>query len=266
MMTNNHSEADNSTLKSASTDFKVALVLLIASFFLVLETLTYPMSGDYAGVESQWYVSPALFPLVILLCLTLCALVLMYRAITQQGYRQFLSFSAWLGDFQEKRIRDRWYIIFLLAVYVYVYVPSVDFYLATVMFLMSLTTRFYYPTRNSLSVLLATNTLLLALIYMIKMHWFGSDELTFWAINQDDDVIFWSDSMTAAMITALLLLNFIRPKALLWSKAVTNALVVLIVPLVLIIIFNYLLFVPMPVEYGSVVSVLDYLVYEVLAL
>lgn len=266
MMNEDVQETQHSQVKSAAADFKVAIVLLLVSLFLILETMNYPMSGDYAGVESQWYVSPALFPLIVLTCFMLCGFVLLAKAIGQQGYQGFFSFSGWLGDPQEKRVRDRWLVIFLLAIYVYCYIPSIDFYLATTVFLLSLTARFYYETRNSLVLISGVNLLLFSLLLVIKTQWLALDEISYFSINQDEEVIFWSDSCAAIVISLLLLTHIVMPSKADKRKAVINTLIVLFVPLVLILIFSYLLFVPMPVEYGSVVSLLDHLVYEVLAL
>ena len=266
MMKDDIQNTQDDNAKLAAADFRTALVLLAITLFLFFETLTYPMSGDYAGVESQWYVSPALFPLVILSCLLLCSLILLVKSLRAQGYKAFFSVSVWFGNHLEKRIRDRWLVILLLIVYVYGLIPSVDFYLASVVFLLSLTSRFYYEIKQSFLVITSTNVGLMLALYFIKMHWLMAEEVTYLSINQAENVIFWSDCCAVFFISILLLKNIFNPCTSDTRKLITNSVVTLMVPLVLVMVFSYLLFVPMPVEYGSVVSMLDNLIYEVLVL
>ena len=50
-------------------DFWTSLVLLALAAGMLVETLTYPLEGSYAGVRNAWYVSPALLPLIVALTL-----------------------------------------------------------------------------------------------------------------------------------------------------------------------------------------------------
>ena len=59
-------EIDGKSRALARANFKVGLVLLIICAVFFVHTLSFPMTGSYGGVENQWYVSPALFPLILL--------------------------------------------------------------------------------------------------------------------------------------------------------------------------------------------------------
>ena len=67
----NDSEPE-SPLQAAQSDFKVSLVLLVIGLALFIHTLNFPMSGSYGGVENQWFISPALFPLMVCFLLVVC--------------------------------------------------------------------------------------------------------------------------------------------------------------------------------------------------
>ena len=95
----------------------------------------------------------------------------------------------------------------------------------------------------------------------------NTDAETHWlTVNQDETVIYYSDLVAFITIIILFTVNWIQPITRNFKRARTQAFVVLFVPLLLILIFTFLLFVPMPVEYGTVSNFLSYLVYDVLSI
>ncbi|RDV29143.1 tripartite tricarboxylate transporter TctB family protein [Alteromonas aestuariivivens] len=249
----------------AQQDFKVALVLLAVAVALLVHTLGFPMSGSYGGVDNQWFVSPALFPLLVCGLLVICSGMLLYKATRKQGFRGFGELRGWLGDWRNERIKDRWYVIGLLLVYVYVYIPSTDFYLASVVFLLSLTSRFYYPMVNGLSRSSTLHLVLALCLIAVKLNVNVSEDTHWLSINYDEDAIRYSDLSMLMALMCLLTLSVCFPQNKDRKRAVIQVLVVLLVPLLLVCTFNFLLYVPMPVEYGTVSDFLNYLVYDVLA-
>ncbi len=252
--------------KRAQSDFKVAIVLLGIALFLLVHTLTFPMSGSYGGVENQWFISPALFPLMITSLLVVCSGILLFKACLQRGFQQFWALKNWIGDWQEPRIKDRWYIIWVLLVMIYVYIPSIDFYLAAILFLLSLTSRFYYQTTHCLSRFSLIHLILSCVLIGIKLSVNAYEDTTWLMVNQDELVIYYSDLAAALTIALVLVLNWFTPEQKDVKRALIQTIVVLVVPLILIIIFTFLLYVPMPVEYGTISNFLSYLVYDLLAI
>lgn len=252
--------------QDSQDDFKVALVLLVIAISLLVHTLGFPMSGSYAGVENQWFASPALFPLIIISLLLLCSCVLLVKAIRLKGFKHFADIKTWLGDWQQDRVKDRWYIIFNLLVFVYIYIPSIDFYLASILFLISLTSRFYYQSAHCLSRLPLLHLILSIVLISIKLNINSFDETSWLSVNQDELVISYSDLAAGTAIIIIFALNWFMPEVKNFKRARTQTLVVLFVPLILVLVFTFLLFVPMPVEYGTVSNFLSYLAYDVLSI
>ena len=58
-------------------DFWTSLVLLALAVAMAWEATGYPMTDSYGGVRNVWYVSPALFPLLVAAGLFLLSLVLL---------------------------------------------------------------------------------------------------------------------------------------------------------------------------------------------
>lgn len=256
---------ETAELTASRSDFKVATVLLLIAVALLLHTLSFPMSGSYAGVENQWYVSPALFPLIICSLLALCSLLLLIRAIRHRGASGLLLLAGWVGDWQEKRVRDRWYVIYTLLIFVFILVPSIDFYLASVIFLSCLTCRFYYETKNALFTISLLQLALAITLLVIKLKVNATEDTAWLTVNQDQSVITFSDLTATIAIVCLFLISNLFAENRDLKQSLIQAAVVLLVPLVLVIIFTFLLYVPAPVEYGSVSNFLYYVVYDLLA-
>ncbi|HSP25129.1 MAG TPA: hypothetical protein VLQ65_08145, partial [Saliniramus sp.] len=77
-------------LRLRKADFWTALVILAIGVFMMIEALGYPLEGSYAGVRNVWYVSPALFPLMVAGMLVLLAGYLLINAIRAGGARAAL--------------------------------------------------------------------------------------------------------------------------------------------------------------------------------
>lgn len=254
-------ESDIHALRKA--DFKVGLILLAVVLALLVHTFGFPMSGDYGGVENQWFVSPALFPLIVLSVLLICALILIARAVRDGGHQQLFLLRDWFGDFRNTVTRDKWYVIALLIFYIYIYVPSVDFYLATVLFLMSLMLRFYIGYQRLVIYILYTHYGLITLLLIIRYRL--AEEFYFLPsyAASDESLILYSD-IACGLAIAALVATFLVERRCARRKLINMLLACALVPLLLVIVFNYLLYVPMPVEYGSVMVLLNYLTYDLL--
>lgn len=261
-----HKTKENVSPFSYKQDCKTAVVLLFLAALLIIHTLSFPMSGSFAGVENQWYISPALFPFVVCGLLTMCSVILLYKAVLHNGTQQFFNLKGWIGNWQSDQIKDRWYVIWNLLSYVYVFIPSIDFYLASVFFLFSLTSRFYHATRHSLVFTPIIQTLLAAVLIGIKLNVDPSEEINVLSINQHDTAIFYSDMAGSIALVCVFVLNWLLPEKQNRSKAITHTILTLVAPLLLVLIFTFLLYVPMPVEYGTVSQFLSYLVYDVLGI
>ncbi|MGJ8681087.1 hypothetical protein [Paraglaciecola sp.] len=269
-MTENASKSESNEKNNQQTyrqyDFKFVVVLLVLLAYILKLTLSFPMSGSYGGVENQWYVSPALFPLILLSALFLCCISLLVSSVKQQGSQHFFSLSHWFGNRAEQEVRDRWLIIGLLVIYVYVLIPATDFYLATTVFLSSLTAIFYLQLKQARQTVIAANMLLMATLITVRTTLNEDPSLTILDINDLESSILYCDLSSALTLILLTLWQIIAGVKIDKTKVIYNLIAVLVVPLILIMIFSFLLYVPMPVEYGNVINFLNWLIYEQLGI
>ncbi|MFC3122741.1 hypothetical protein [Agaribacter flavus] len=259
------STSDPEQFKQRQYDFKFVVVLFVVLLILVKLTLSFPMTGSYGGVENQWYVSPALFPLILLTALFLCCIALLTNALKYHGYQHFFEPSTWFGNRLEAGVIDRWLIICLLISYVYILIPSADFYLATCVFVLTLTSTFYLKLHSSRIVVSGINLLLTLALIVTKLVTSEQTDLSLFDINTDETLIRYCDTSTAIALLVLVVWQCVNYKKTGSKLLVFSLIAGLIVPLLLVIAFSFLLYVPMPVEYGSVSSFLSWLVYEKLA-
>ena len=125
------------TLRRA--DMRTASILMIVSAFAIIESLSFPLTGNYAGVQNVWYVSPALFPIIISCLVFLCGAALLIKSII------FIKQNAAIGTAKESPAS--WWRFFvlvsLIAGQVYGFVPLIDFALSSFIFLFVFIFAFY---------------------------------------------------------------------------------------------------------------------------
>jgi len=83
---------DTDNLRKA--DFKTGIMLIaFCLWFLSITFVFMPFKETYGGVENVWYVSPWIFPAVVLTLLLLLSVILTVNAVLRQGYRDFVEFQ-----------------------------------------------------------------------------------------------------------------------------------------------------------------------------
>ncbi|WP_158969526.1 tripartite tricarboxylate transporter TctB family protein [Paraglaciecola sp. L3A3] len=260
------SDKDPNKAKDRQYDFKFVIVLLLILAYILKITLSFPMSGSYGGVDNQWYVSPALFPLILLSALFLCCSALFFSALKGNGAKNFFSLPHWFGDKNNQHTKDRWLIIALLIVYVYILIPSTDFYLATTIFVASLTSIFYLQLNNCRKWVITVNCLLVISLVSIRTILKEDPSIGILDINDLENSILYCDISTSVALLILLGWQIKDGFSSHRTKLIYTGIAVIVVPLILVMMFSFLLYVPMPVEYGKVISFLNWLIYEQLGL
>jgi hypothetical protein len=224
-------------------DFVTSIILLGFSLWLILYTLlAIPMKDSWGGVMNVWYVSPGLFPLFVGLLLILMALVLGVNAVREGGAGKFLADLSRRGKaLSEKNLRLLG-ILLVIAAYVYLNIPRVDFFLSTVVCLAVFISFFYFDKGGLLKKLfrfyLAGSALFLALFLS------GADEKLTSSFSYSRDVLVLLFLFAYLFYCGAL----IRGDRLLQKKWRITLVMSLIPSLVLIPVFKFFLLVPLPVE------------------
>jgi len=244
------------TEKLRKADIFSGTAILLLGLFIISQGMQMPMTDSYAGVQNVWYVSPALLPLFIGATLALFGLLLMKTAFKAVGLRGLKSALSYLGgpdfiSFLKQPDIIRFYgIVLNLVVFVFVLVPRVDFFLASVIFLLFFFFMFYCGTPEQLVRLLwlALGTTLALCVFMFT----GAAE------KISSVVPFPADVLVILFIAFLIFTTRqqLRHSPELMIKFRRSLIIAFVAPFTIGFIFKYLLLVPMPFE-GLVVSLLD---------
>jgi len=115
-------------------DFITSVLLLLFSVWIIMETLKMPMKDTFGGVQNVWYVSPALFPLIISIFIMVLGAVLLIHSIKTGGAKYFLdNFSVRYKGLSEKNIRFIGFISFIFFC-LFKYSPCGFFYFRYTLF------------------------------------------------------------------------------------------------------------------------------------
>ena len=238
---------------TARKDFISGCILAIFGIWVIWQSSHYPIEGDYGGVKNAWYVSPALMPLFVGFSLLILSGLLMSKAGAQLGWASVTNKAFWSVQKLNESRRAKLQIIGLFVLYVVALIPNTDFMIASWLFLLCLTTRFFLPYADAL------NRQLLIMISAASLIVFGIG-LSLKLESQNQQILI-------ADTVALSLLCFAWAQT--WIFLQANGLRterkqliigIILIPLVVVLAFKYFLLVPMPTE-GAFLRLMDQLYF-----
>lgn len=239
--------------------FSGSLIVLLG-LFIVIQAFGMPMKDSWGGVQNVWYVSPALFPLLVGGMLTFLGLVLIsiaLKAVHGDGVRSVFAFlvSRECVKFLRKIEVVRFYaIVFNLMLFVFIMVPRIDFFLSAVLFLLICFFMFY----------LGDAKLLLRVFWFTVFIAFFLGVFSGLGLNEKfaDTVSFASDWIVMGFIASLCVFvgKSVKGNSETFKKYRLSIIIAFVAPFTIGVIFKYFLLVPMPFE-GLIVQWLDAIWY-----
>lgn len=245
--------------KLRKADIFSGTAILCLGIYSIYEAFQMPMKDSYAGVQNVWYVSPALFPLLIGSILAFLGVLLIRTAIKEVGIAGLKSVFNYLSspdfaDFLKQPVTIRFYgIVLNLFVFVFLLIPQIDFFLAAIIFLLVFFFMFYCGSDEGI----------VGLIYQIIIGGVILSVFTASGLAEKIDTFaFFSADILVIVFTVWLIFHYyiIAKNGALIPKFKLSLLIGFIAPFTIGIIFKYFLLVPMPHE-GLVVSLLDAIWY-----
>lgn len=240
--------------------FMGILVFLIGGA-IVLEAMSFPRGAEMSGVRNDWYVSPALMPYIIGTGLAIMGIILFVTGLRASGRAAIASAVsgaiagiARAGHPKASTVRF-FAVVGVLAVSVFLYIPRVDFVVAAAALLAGLMTMFVFDDDLLLRrlVVLWSALALAFFLYCVSGLHARATEGYYFASDIVGGVIFIAYVAVAAKLTGSQRLSKYR-RLIALSLAV---------PLVLVPLFKYLLYIPLPRE-GGIVALMDIVRYDIL--
>lgn len=248
------------TDKLRKADLFSGSIIVLFGLWVISQALKMPMKDSWGGVQNVWYVSPALFPLFVGAMIALLGILLMRTALKTVGLVGLKTSLHWLGSrnlvqYLQTPSSMRFYaMVVLLFIYVFLAIPRIDFFAASVFFLLPFISMFYFDEDALLKKLFGF--FLVAAIGLLLFFILGI------APALEDTLPYAGDWLTLALVVAYALLTWraIRDIPRLRGKFRTSLVLAVATPFTVGPIFKYLLLVPMPTE-GLIVAVMDALWY-----
>ena len=240
--------------KLRGLDFLFGLFFVVFSIWGFTETFKMPMKETYGGVANVWYVSPALFPLIVNGGLLILGAVLLIFAVKQggpAGVRMFISEKRGAG-ISERTMKFLFIILFICGL-AYVFLPNIDFYLSMTLFLLLFISAFYFEDMRLLKINGLSYLGITALLLILKFTGLMSGLNKLFDYTTDVLVLIFLAVMARVVAVS------VRTEAERSKKLRRVFITAFLSPLILIIVFRFLLLIPMPKEGG--IMDLMYLVY-----
>lgn len=243
--------------KIRGIDLMTSIALMLFSLWGLYESFKMPMKDTYGGVSNVWYVSPALFPIIVnsgLLILSIGLLVFSIKKGGLSGVSAFYSTKQHTG-FKPEQIKF-YLILVLISSQAYIFLPSVDFYLSMVLFLYIFIACFYFDDfrlMKRLGYLYTGYAVILGILrfsgvmkMMTKVFFYTFDVLTLFVI------------IISVMIVSVQMKSI--PEMKRKKKIVLR--VSIISPLILVLVFKFMLLIPMPKE-GGIINLMNLLYFTI---
>ncbi len=235
-------------------------IIFLVGLWIVGQALKMPMKDSWGGVQNVWFVSPAIFPLFVGAMIMLLGAMLTRTALKEVGFSAVGGVFKWLGgaqllEYLKTQSVMRFYaMVVLLFSYVYLNIPRVDFFLASVLFLVVFITIFYLDDTSILRKMFffyLGGTLICAGFFSLKL-----------SQNILSALPYSGDWLMVAFIIACCIYGkrLIRNRPELKKKYRLSLSLGFAAPFIVGAIFKYFLLVPMPTE-GLVVLVMDAIRY-----
>jgi len=239
-------------------DFITSLVLICASIGIMIIASRMPMKGIYGGVQNEWYVSPALLPLIIGGGLLILSIILLINSIVSKGAKgaidDIVAFVATKRTSHTKNEPNEAVLVkqisqfrvFLVVVeffiLIFLFIPRVDFLISLIFFLLSIMGMFYL---DRVPIILKIGKILIVgAVVMSIVSWTTLDTMLIGLFEFSLDILVFFLTVAIYLLLRKEAVKEIETK----KKLRTVTIIAIVVPLIVTCLFRYALLVPLPVE------------------
>jgi hypothetical protein len=242
-------------------DTFMGILVCVIGAAIVLEAMSFPTGKALSGVRNDWYVAPALVPYIIgggLVAMGLALFIVGFKHTGAKGtadaVKAMLGSLSRAGNMAPSSLRFI-AVVGVIAVSVFLYIPRVDFVLSAALFLIALMSMFAFDDDFLLKRLVLVFGGLGALFFLYVIS--GLDAML------SEGFYFAPDVVGGIVLAAYLVIAGGFSGNARMSRFLKLVALSLVVPLVLVPVFKYLLYIPLPRE-GGIVAMMDYVRFDIL--
>jgi hypothetical protein len=240
--------------KLRKADAFTALGLIAFGIYILVEAFKMPMKDSWGGVMNVWYVSPAIMPIAIGVAILLLSIALLVNAVREVGIPELRATLLRVLARAVRKPSDGNVMFFAMAsqflLWVYLYIPRIDFFLNSVLFLMAFIAMFYF---DSVRLLKRIWTLYLAgAAFFLAYYATGVGKTAYAAFKYSGDVLMLVFVILFAIVTGNLVKAEGGDLKEQKRKYRNMMLIAILFPLFICPVFKFLLQVPLPYEGGII--------------
>ncbi len=240
--------------KMRKADAFTALALIALGVWILVEAFKMPMKDSWGGVMNVWYVSPALMPIGIGVAIVLLSVALFMNALREVGLPELKAVAARVARRAVGKPSQGNVMFFAMAsqllLWVYLYIPRIDFFLNSVLFLLAFIPMFYF---GSFRVLRKVWTVYLAgAAFFAAYYLSGLGKAAYGAFKYSGDVLMLVFVVLFAFLVRGIVAKEVGLDAANRRKFRVMLLLSILFPLFICPVFKFLLQVPLPYEGGII--------------
>lgn len=241
-------------------DVIISVLFFILSIWMLVEAFSMPLKDTYAGVDSVWYVSPALMPLIIGAAMMLISIAIFRYSMKHGGLetlKEMIGRARQASFFNEMNLRFLAVLVPLIG-FVFINLRIIDFFLSIVFYLVFTISVFYFENEQFLKKLLLSFSIMTSTMLIIMV--LNIDQILAdisWIIMDVVGLIF---IIALHVLIQIELKKIGDPKLKIKYKHVL--LMSYITPIIIVPTFRFLLRIPLPKE-GVIVNLMAMVYYAI---
>jgi len=240
--------------KLRKADAFTAIALIAFGIWVLVEAFGMPMKDSWGGVMNVWYVSPALMPIGIGIAIILLSIALLYNAVREVGLPELMAVAVRFGHRAVSKPSDGNVMFFAMAsqllIWVYLYIPRIDFFLNSVLFLMAFIPMFYFGSMRILKKVWAVY--LAGTAFFLVYFASGIGRIAYRTFKYSGDVLMLIFVILFTVVVRGLVAKEVGLGKENSRKFRIMLLVSILFPLFICPVFKFLLQVPLPYEGGII--------------
>ena len=240
--------------KLRKADAFTAIALIAFGIWILAEAFSMPMKDSWGGVMNVWYVSPALMPIGIGAAIILLSIALLFNAVREVGLAELMAVAVRFGHRAVSKPSDGNVMFFAMAsqllLWVYLYIPRIDFFLNSVLFLLAFIPMFYFGSIRLLKKIWAVY--LAGAAFFLAYYVSGIGKIAYGAFKYSGDVLM----LVFVILFTVVVRGLVKKEVGLEKGNARKFRILLLVsiffPLFICPVFKFLLQVPLPYEGGII--------------